>query len=258
MKDFKIDQLLDQIQTMFQKQINPNQTVIRAIYLYGSYIRSDFIKGRSDLDFAVILDVGEDVEHWVHPEFEQIGILIRDLVNQAPTGYFRLESPDICSFSLIELEKAKKNELKDIIGPLKLLTFLGFDFLSHNQLLWGEDILQLFTRIPDPRDFAEERFNWIKKYYLGQVVNLGSDFFKLIASLGSIIRYTAILNGLRSISRSDLRSWALEYKEWPLGADEVLIPYFNFIQGITEQTIIEHPDWIDKARYFIESLLGIE
>lgn len=60
-------------------------------------MRNDFVKGQSDLDFAVILDVEEEVEHWIHPEFTHIANFTHELLTQLPTGYCRKESPDICS-----------------------------------------------------------------------------------------------------------------------------------------------------------------
>lgn len=142
-----------------------------------------------------------------------------------------------------------------MIGSLKLLTFLAFDFLAHNRLLWGEDVLQCFTKIPDPVNYAEDRFKWIKMFYLKQVTIKGSDLFKLLASLGSVIQYFAILNGNHSITKSSLRSWALTFHLWPPKAEDVLTPYFDYIQGQISQEALIASGWMNKARSFIEYML---
>jgi len=232
MKNFQdVEKLIILLKTRYKQNISHNSTVVKAIYLFGSYPRNDFVIGRSDLDFAVILEVPENTHHWNHPDFQLIVDLTKECT-ELPPQYLRQSGLDFCSFSCIEIEQTKRNELKVIIGPIKLLTFFAFDFLVYNELLWGTDLLQGFPTIPNPNHFATTRLNWIRSFYFKKAHWTGSNSDRLLMTLGSIVRHFAVVKGgLRTLKRNILKEWALTYEKWSENTQDVLIPYFEFIEG---------------------------
>ena len=140
---------------------------------------------------------------------------------------------------------------------MKLLTFFAFDFLAHNILLWGKDVLQGFPTIPNPSQFASERLSWIRSFHLKKTNWAGSDSDRLLMTLGSIIRHFAIVKGgLRTLKRHELKQWALTYDKWVENSRNILIPYFSFIEGQTQLNPADKDHWREITEQFIGSNLN--
>lgn len=252
----EIENIIILLKNAYRQNISPNDTLVKAIYLFGSYPRNDFVIGCSDLDFAVILEVPKNSPHWSHPNFHQIVDLTRRSI-KLPPQFLRKPGIDIISLSCLEIELAKKNELKTIIGPLKLLTFFAFDFLVHNFLLWGKDLLHGFPSIPNPNQFASERLKWIRSFYFKKTNWTGSETERLLMILGSIVRHFAVVKGgVRTLKRNALKQWALTYEKWSENNPDVLIPYFEFIEGRSKLNPADDDHWRKKVQQFITLILN--
>ncbi|MFW9903147.1 MAG: hypothetical protein ACFFFH_02335 [Candidatus Thorarchaeota archaeon] len=142
--------------------------------------------------------------------------------------------------------------MKNITGPIKLLTFFAFDFLVHNVLLWGNEILQGFPKIPDPSQFASERLNWIRSFHFKKTNWVGSEPDRLLMTLGSIIRHFAIVKGgLQTLKWNEIKHWVLTYDKWTENSRDIFIPYFNFIEGQSQLNPADNKHWRETTNEFI-------
>lgn len=256
-----IEKALDEIVQLYQQQIS-SQSTVTSIYLFGSYIRGDFILDNSDLDFAIFLDLPESAHHWNHPDFLYIYDISKNIITSAfPTTSRKSPSVsrfDCVSFSLSEVHKIIANEPLEIIGPLNRLTFFAFDFLQNRRLLWGKDILKVFPSIPDPLPYKIQRINWMKTIYLRKKEKNGDRRSYLLMSLGSIISYVAILDGLRDVTKKNLRIWCLNSSFFTDQASrEVITKYFNFILDQNPIDILD-TSWVELTEHFIENFFKNE
>lgn len=231
---------------------------IVSVYLYGSYVRGDFVPKRSDLDFAVILDLPEAQPHWDHPSFKEIISLLRTIFLPFLPNNDRFFTIDVVSFSLAEVERGATQMLKPTVGPHKLLTFLAFDFLNNNCLLWGADVLQCFQEVPDPDQFAQSRKEWIRTRFQQNRVPTKGLKENLLMSLGALIQYKAVLDGVRDIRKSSLRSWVLEKHEqmFKTFSKDLFTQYFSFITGESDNAPIHNPQWVAEVEELVERRLG--
>ncbi|MFW9857096.1 MAG: hypothetical protein ACFFFG_18755, partial [Candidatus Thorarchaeota archaeon] len=143
------------------------------------------------------------------------------------------------------------------VGPHKCLTFFAFDFLAHNRLLWGDDLLTNFLTIPEPIRFAKERLEWIRKMHERNRRKDQSKEFRIMATLGSIIRHYAVLTGLRSLKRADLYEWIQSYEPWLqiMGNHNIFEKYFQYISGKADDPPFNNTHWVKQAKAFIRKML---
>lgn len=231
------------------------QSTVVSIYLFGSYTRNDFVITKSDLDFLIILDLPPPSHHWDHPDFLQTRELIREhFLNQQHLFRKSLDPIDIVSLSLYEIKMMGQNKLKSAYGPLKLITFFAFDTVKNAKILWGEDVLSTINNIPDPKEFQESRFEWMKEYYYRKKTN---EHVRQLVTLGSIIRHYAVLDGIRDIKKNVLHDWVKTRSGWiTVETTEIFSKYFQFI-GNSEVTIdLLDTKWQNETKAFNESILG--
>ena len=171
--------------------------------------------------------------------------MIRETFETLPKDILRKDSTfsgvDIISFATYEIERAKKNQFEELVGPLRNLTFFAFDFINNNRLLWGEDVLKEISTIPNPKDYEKQRMDWIKKQFLRKEGKRSTS--DLLISLGRVIRHYAVLDGIRDLKRAILKNWANNYPNWPSQVDfqTVIRKYFSYI---TDSSL--KPEYLDQ------------
>lgn len=253
-----IENILSDLVLEFNLQI-PSSSSITSIYIYGSYVRGDFNQESSDLDFAVFLDLPDEIHHWDHPDFLLVNKISEEKVNSVFPNKFRKSSStvrfDSISFSLSEIDKIITNKPIEIVGPLNRLTFYAFDFLQNIRLLWGRDVLKAFTSIPDPLQYTNIRFNWMKSLYYSRKNKKSDSRENLILAFGGIIIYLAVLDGVRDIRKQYLRNWSSTYSKFgdDMKFSEITDKYFRFTFDQEPIDVLDD-EWIQHGTNLLEWL----
>lgn len=256
----QVEETLETLKAKFHQELDNRSSTIRAIYLISSYARGDFVPGRSDIDFGVFLDLPEGEKHWKHPDFIKIEKIIRESFEALPKDWFRRDSTllgvDVVSFATSELEQVKNDQIGELVGPLKNLTFFAFDLMNNKRLLWGEDVLKTLTPIPKPEKYAKQRMDWMRKQFFKK----GNErtVSDLLVSLGSVIRHLAVLDGIRDLRKDRLKQWATQHAKWPSQVDyqTVISKYFEYITNNKLEVDYLDQYWQNETEKLITLMLN--
>lgn len=258
-----VENLIVQLTNVYQEKIGKDSS-ITSIYLYGSYIRGDFVLGKSDLNFAIFLDIPNNEKIQSHPDLSYIKYISENIINIFSNTLFRASSGlskfMYTVYTLNDLRKIIRNEATNLIDSEENLTFLAFDFLKNNKLLYGRDVLKDFEKVPDPMIFKENRFKIIKeKYFLKKEKGYNAKM-NLILTVGNLILYYAVIEGVRDISRKNLFDWSENYPLFTQSDDfkEVIEKYFLYylFENFTQNNSL-NDEWMKKAENFVEEIFNI-
>ena len=154
-----------------------------SVIMFGSYVRGDFVDGVSDLDFFAV----------VKRRHEEIIPKLKIILEECTSDVKRLE---------VDLPWGYLKNLDDPLNkeyPFKFLTFYQDDFLENHIIVYGKGIEDILPRY-DWRNLARWRAE--------QLLNAPSKFRgnpkMLQLSAGEVARFIALLNGAKSIKKSDI------------------------------------------------------
>ena len=258
----EVELALTQLIQIYKDQISSDSS-IRSVYLYGSYIRGDFISGKSVLNFAVFLDVPAYVSLTNHPDLVFFKFISENILNSLDNSLFRPSSSlskFICKiFSVNDLRKLTRHEEIEFSESNINLTFLAFDFFKYNRILWGKDVLKDFNTIPDPMKYKNMQFELVKKNYFLKKEKNRNLYQNVNITLGNLISYFAIIEGIRDISKQKLRDWAESYQLFNQTSDIKSVIDQFFIYSLLDNvshSYVPDDDWVKRAQSTIEALLG--
>jgi predicted nucleotidyltransferase len=152
MKRHSRKEFVDAVEELVNIIVSVYGSVIKAIYVGGSFARGDFVPGRSDVDLYV---VGKERNK------EELQKRLTKEARKVEQKYFvdlKRIHDEVLSIEVTTLEEMKNGR-----------SFLGAGFEYHNfiardKLLWGEDVKDI---IPKPTREGERKsaWNFLKKIY---------------------------------------------------------------------------------------------
>lgn len=139
-----------------------------------------------------------------------------------------------------------------MVGPLNRPTFYAFDFITNNRLLWGKDILKSYT-IPDPLQYKIQRYEWMKSTYFNRKQKGYDKKQNLILSVGIIISFLAIIDGIRDLKKNNLLNWSHTYPlfQGHRNFAQVIENYYKFILLQKETNVLDE-SWYKQAEDFVD------
>lgn len=158
--------------------------VLHSLILFGSWVRSDFVSGVSDLDFFAVLkgEPHEKVIPWLSTILEECTEHVRCTEVDLPWEYLEnLDDP---------LNKGY---------PFNFLTFYQDDFLENHILVYGEGIERIL-----PRYDWRTLIGWRAERLLKNLKRDRRNPKMLRIGAGQVIRLLALMNGARSIRKDDV------------------------------------------------------
>lgn len=188
-----------------------------SLIMFGSYVRGDFVDGVSDLDFFAVLREGR----------EEIIPRLKVVLEECTSGVKRL---------LVDLPWEYLENLDDPLNkgyPFKFLTFYQDDFLENHVVVYGSGIEDILPRY-DWRTLVR----WRAERLLNAAVRFKGDPKMLQLSAGEVARFMALLNGARSIKKSDILG-ALE----EIDDEEALEIYTAYLNG--RELEVEEEFWVN-------------
>jgi hypothetical protein len=169
---------------------------IRSVFLYGSFVRGDWLDSNSDLDIGLVLS-GPSCA--VDASSQQLSTVCQELLGQRPFPSHTPGGLDWCT--LPELPKTDA-DVRQITGFAPLNIFL-FDFAACCQVIWGEDFVEGLPQAPEPADLVD---GWFARA-LTRMDDLGeSDLGRQKAPLiaGHCIFVAQLLFGERTINKRQM------------------------------------------------------
>ncbi len=167
-------------------KINDNRELRSNIYsliLYGSFIRGDFIKNVSDIDFFAVL----------FRESKNTINKLRNILNYCCKDVEAIE---------IDLSWECLGNLDDPLNkgyPYKFLTIYQEDFLNNHVVIYGSSIKNLIPK-----------YNWkeLVKWRVYRLLNYSNKWMNnakmLHITAGEVIRLLALINGAKTIKKNDI------------------------------------------------------
>ncbi|USH00998.1 nucleotidyltransferase domain-containing protein [Thermococcus argininiproducens] len=177
---------------------------IYSLIIYGSFVRGDFVKEVSDVDFFVVIRDNEDILTDLRSILEEC----------------------IKSLNPVEVDLAWEflGNLHDPLNkgvPFKFLTIYQKDFLENHIVVYGDEIAQLL-----PKYRFEELIEWRAKRLLKLAERHNENLKMLHITAGEAVRLLALINGAESLKKGDVLKILQS-----LGDKEALSIYEAYING---------------------------
>ena len=207
---------------------------VRALFVYGSFVRGDWLDCNSDLDLGVLLASGASPDS--SAGYQKIQEAARRTLAGRAFGSHTPGGIDWCTLSSFP---TRDEQAREITGFFPFSIFL-FDFLQHSDVLWGEDFRRQMPRPPEPRSLAAECLDAI----LTRLAQLdGPDVLRLRAPFNA---YKAVLVaqlafGERTVEKTRiLHLYQRNVPKFPMKADgEKLIR--QYVGAI-------YPEWVPRMQ----------
>lgn len=118
---------------------------VRSVFVSGSYVRGDWLDGRSDLDIGLVTDCD-----W-EQGFADVQRAVSDVVGE--DGFDSHEEGGI-DWNLIDAASLPRTTQQAIDSPFPYFSVFRFDLDAHCDILWGDDFRAPLPPVPPPHEFA--------------------------------------------------------------------------------------------------------
>ena len=118
---------------------------VRSVFVNGSYVRGDWLDGRSDLDIGLVTESG----------WERAFADVQRMVSAA-VGEDRFDSHEEggVDWNLIAAASLPRTTQQAIDSPYPYFSVFRFDLDAHCDTLWGRDFRALLPPVPPPHEIA--------------------------------------------------------------------------------------------------------
>ena len=211
---------------------------VRSVFLYGSFMRGDWLDSNSDLDIGLVLTdpSSADDPPWrpLHGRCQQL-LARRPFPSHMPGGL------DWCTLPGLPRSDA---DVHQITGFAPLNMFL-LEFMACCQVIWGEDFVRDLPEAPEPADLVDA---WFSRA-LARMDDLGdSDLGRQKAPLmaGHSIFVAQLLFGERTINkRQMLDLYARNVPDFPMKPEGE-----HLIRQWVGAVYPEHPPEFEEPRHY--------
>lgn len=118
---------------------------IRCVFVNGSYVRGDWLDGRSDLDIGMVTESG-----W-QSGFAEIERLASEAIAGAA---FAAHVDGGVDWNLIDRAALPRTTSQAVDSPYPYFNVFRFDLDAHCQILWGEDFREWLPPVRPPGELA--------------------------------------------------------------------------------------------------------
>ena len=118
---------------------------VRSVFVSGSYVRGDWLDGRSDLDVGLVTD-----RDWERG-FAVVQRVVSDSVGE---GGFDSHEEGGVDWNLIDTASLPRTTQQAIHSPYPYFSVFRFDLDAHCDILWGDDFRDLLPPVPPPHEIA--------------------------------------------------------------------------------------------------------
>lgn len=118
---------------------------VHSVFVSGSYVRGDWLDGRSDLDIGLVTD-GD----WERTFAD----LQRMVVDAAGEDGFDSHEEGGIDWNLIARASLPRTTPQAIDSPYPYFSVFRFDLDAHCDILWGDDFRALLPPVPPPHEIA--------------------------------------------------------------------------------------------------------
>ena len=116
---------------------------VRSVFVNGSYVRGDWLDGRSDLDIGLVTE-----SSWESGFAE-----IKRLASKATAGaVFAAHVDGGVDWNLIDRAALPRTTRQAVDSPYPYFNVFRFDLDAHCQVLWGEDFREWLPPVPPSGD----------------------------------------------------------------------------------------------------------
>lgn len=185
-------EIVDKLQVDLRTR-DVNLPGIRSVFLYGSFVRGDWLDSNSDLDIGVLF-AGENA---LPDGFDQLRTFTDEILHGRPFPSHTPGGIDWCTLSAVPTQN---HEVRTVTGFSALNIFL-FDFVRNSLILWGEDFRKTLPAPPEPKTLVDAWFEGA----LARIDQLGdSERGRLKAPLiaGHSIFVVQLVFGERTIEKT--------------------------------------------------------
>ena len=132
---------------------------VRSVFVNGSYVRGDWLDGRSDLDIGLVTESG-----WESGFAE-----VERLVSEAIAGArFDAHIEGGVDWNLIGRAVLPRTTRQAVDSPYPYFNVFRFDLDANCQILWGEDFREWLPPVPAPGELAR-RFIRLRSQRVSQI-----------------------------------------------------------------------------------------
>ena len=118
---------------------------VRSVFVSGSFVRGDWLDGRSDLDIGLVNVCG-----WERG-FAGVRRLVSDVVGE--DGFDSHEEGGV-DWNLIDAASLPRTTQQAIDSPYPYFSVFRFDLDAHCDILWGDDFRAPLPPVPPPHEIA--------------------------------------------------------------------------------------------------------
>ena len=118
---------------------------VRSVFVSGSYVRGDWLDGRSDLDIGLVTE-----RAWERG-FADVQRVMSDAVGE---DAFDSHEEGGVDWNLIDAASLPRTTQQAIDSPYPYFSVFRFDLEAHCDILWGEDFRDLLPPVPSPQKIA--------------------------------------------------------------------------------------------------------
>ena len=137
---------------------------VRSVFVNGSYVRGDWLDGRSDLDIGLVTENG----------WESGLAAVKRLASEAITAAgFDAHAEGGVDWNLIDRDALPRTTSQAVDSPYPYFNVFRFDLDAHCHMLWGEDFRQSLPPVPPPAELAR-RFIRLRSQRVSQLEDSAS------------------------------------------------------------------------------------
>ena len=118
---------------------------VHSVFVSGSYVRGDWLDGRSDLDIGLVTD-----RDWERG-FADLRRVVSEAVGE--DGFDSHEEGGV-DWNLIAAASLPRTTQQAIDSPYPYFSVFRFDLDAHCEILWGDDFRDLLPSVPPPQELA--------------------------------------------------------------------------------------------------------
>ena len=119
---------------------------VHSVFVSGSYVRGDWLDGRSDLDIGLVTD-----RDW-EGGFADVQRVVSEAVGE--DGFESHEEGGV-DWNLIAAASLPRTTQRAIDSPYPYFSVFRFDLDAHCDILWGDDFRALLPPVPPPHEIAQ-------------------------------------------------------------------------------------------------------
>lgn len=118
---------------------------VHSVFVSGSYVRGDWLDGRSDLDIGLVTD-----RDW-EGGFADVQRVVSEAVGE--DGFESHEEGGV-DWNLIAAASLPRTTQQTIDSPYPYFSVFRFDLDAHCDILWGDDFRASLPPVPPPHEIA--------------------------------------------------------------------------------------------------------